>query len=266
MLDRDRLYRTEAIVLREMNYGEADRILTLLTPRGKVSAIAKGIRRPTSRKVGHLGLFCRSQVLVARGRNLDIVTQAEGIEELQGLRSDLLRFTYACYAGELMDRFAQEEDDSSALFELMVFALRWVAQEEDLRLGLRYFELHLLRHSGYQPQLFSCVACGEQVRARPNFFSDDQGGVLCERCGSGHSQCKPVSLNAQKVLRYLQRHAAADIRALRISSRTHREIEALLLSYLEYVLERELKSVAFLRRLRREPRASAPRAADGSAG
>ena len=73
---RERLYRTEGIVLREMDYGEADRILTLLTPGGKLSAIARGIRRPTSRKVGHLGLFYRAQMMLARGRELDTITQA----------------------------------------------------------------------------------------------------------------------------------------------------------------------------------------------
>ena len=251
-MPQDRLYRTEAIVLRQRDYGEADRILTLLTPGGKLSAIAKGIRRATSRKVGHLGLFYRAQLLVARGRNLDIVTQAVSIEEYEGIRGDLLRFTYACYGGELVDRFAQEEEETPAYYELMAQGLRWFADEPDLRLWMRYFELCLLARAGYCPEFYHCVSCHEAIQAQRNSFSHDHGGILCPRCAASDARAVEVSLNAQKVVRYLSTHTPDEVRTLRLSPSTHAEIEALLLHYLEYTLERELQSVAFLRHLRRE--------------
>ena len=255
---QERVYRTEAIVLREMDYGEADRILTLLTPKGKLSVMAKGIRRPTSRKVGHLGLFMRAQLMLARGRNLDIITQAEGIESFEGIRGDLLRFTYACYVEELVERFAQEEDeDTSQLFELMIATLRWLAEEEDLALGIRHFELRLLTYVGYQPQFFSCLGCRQLIQAVPNYFSVAEGGLLCEACRLQDSAAMPVSVNAQKVLRYLQTHALSEARALRVGPATHTEVETVLQAYLEYILERELKSVIFLDRLRQELRDAA---------
>lgn len=248
----DRLYRTEAIVLRQRDYGEADRILTLLTPGGKISVIAKGIRRATSRKVGHLGLFYRANLLVARGRNLDIVTQAESIEEYEGIRGDLERFAHACYAGELVDRLAPEGEESPALYNLLAEGLRWFAEEEDLRLWMRYYELRLLTHAGYRPELFQCVGCHETLQAQRNYFSCEQGGALCPRCGAEASRAAAMSLNAQKVLRYLLTHGSDEVRALRVSAATHGEIEALLQRYLEYTLEREVLSVGFLRQLRRE--------------
>ena len=254
---QERLYRTEGIVLRQRDYAEADRILTLLTPEGKLSALVRGVRRATSRKVGHLGLFYRVQLMLARGRNLDIITQAESLEEFEGIRGDLLRFTYACYAAELMDRFAQEEEDSASLFHLMVQGLRLLATERDPRLWMRYFELRLLGYSGYQPELFVCVGCRERICPTVNFFSAEQGGFFCDRCGGGHPQARAVSVNAQKVLRYLQTHDAADVRRLRLMEATQVEVESLLQSYLEHILERELKSVAFLRHLRRELQAAA---------
>ncbi|MFH1084655.1 MAG: DNA repair protein RecO [Chloroflexota bacterium] len=247
-----RVYRTEAIVLRERDYGEADRILTLLTPGGKLSALAKGIRRPTSRKAGQLGLFSRGQVLLARGRTFHIVSQAECLADDEGLRGDLMRFTYACYAAELMDRFAQEDEENEALYALMADGLRWCAQEADPGLWMRYFELRLLTLSGYQPQFFQCAACAETLQPVANYFGAEQGGVLCPRCGAQQAQAGRISLNAQKVLRYLMTHPPAEVRALRLHEATQREIEALLLGYLEHVLERELRSVVFLRRLRRE--------------
>ncbi|HHX66275.1 MAG TPA: DNA repair protein RecO [Chloroflexi bacterium] len=255
-MPQERLYRTEGIVLREMDYAEADRILTLLTPGGKMTAIAHGIRRPTSRKVGHLGLFYRAQLLLARGRNLDVITQAESLEEFEGIRSDLLRFTYACYAGELMDRFAQEEEESAELYELLTHGLRWLAVERDLRLWMRYFELRLLAFTGYQPQLFACVACHRRLAPEKNYFSAEHGGLLCPECARNEPVARGVSVAAQKVLRYLQTHDDTAVRALRITETTHAEMESLLQTYIEYVLERELKSTEFLRRLRAELRAA----------
>jgi DNA repair protein RecO (recombination protein O) len=86
------VYRTEGIVLKGYDFGEADRILTLYTPQlGKLRAVAKGMRRTKSRMGGHLDLFTRSNLLVARGRQLDIVTQAETIESFASMRTDLLR-------------------------------------------------------------------------------------------------------------------------------------------------------------------------------
>jgi DNA repair protein RecO (recombination protein O) len=256
---QERLYRTEGIVLREMDYGEADRILTLLTPGGKLNALARGIRKPTSRKVGHLGLFYRSQLMVARGRNLDTITQAQSLEEFEGMRGDLLRFTYACYIAELVERFAQEGEDSAPLYELVVEALRRLAEEQDLRLWTRYFELRVLAYSGYQPELFACVHCHEAIQPQTNFFSAEQGGLLCQQCGQNDPRAKAISLNAQKVLRYLQTHDAGDVGTLRVGRATHTEIESLLHAYLEYTLERELKSVVFLQRLQRELRAAEER-------
>jgi len=247
-----RLQRTEAIILRLQDYAEADRILTLLTPGGKRSALAKGIRRLTSRKAGHLEHFYRSQLMLAKGRNFAIVTQAESIETFEGLRDDLLRYTYACYAGEMMDRFAQEDEESVALYDLMLQGLRWFSQEADLRLWMRYFELRLLGLAGFQPELFTCVGCQAPIEALPNRFSSLHGGLLCPHCEAVDPSAQPVSVNAQKVLRYLSRQDAEAVRSLDLHESTHAEVERLLQAYVRDVLERELKSVGFLQHLRLE--------------
>jgi len=251
-MPRPRVYRREGIVLREVDYGEADRILTILTPAGKVSALARSVRRTTSHKAGHLGLFARVDLMLAQGRNLDIITQAEALEEFEGLRRDLVRFSYACYAGELADRVAPEDEDTTALYDLLVLALRWFSDEEDLALGARLFELRLLEFAGYRAELFHCVGCGAPIAEEVNLFSAEQGGLLCPRCGQAMSGADPVSVNAQKVLRYLARHDLEATRGLRVGPATHAELERLLMGYLEYTLERELKSATFLRRLKDE--------------
>ncbi|NLG27261.1 MAG: DNA repair protein RecO [Chloroflexi bacterium] len=266
-MPQERLYRTEAIVLRQMDYGEADRILTLLTPGGKRSAIAKGVRRATSRKAGHLGLFTRSNLLVATGRNLDVITQAEAAESFEALHGDLMRFTYACYAAELVERFAQEDDDDEgALFGLLLSLLRWLVIESDLALGVRHFELRLLRAAGYAPELFACLGCGKQIAAETNYFALEQGGLYCAACGPAQGSTRPVSVNAQKVLRYLSTHGLDDLRTLRLLPATHAEVETLLFDYVEQVVEREVKSATFLQRLRQDLRRLAERGEEESSG
>lgn len=247
-----RLYRVEAIVLRQQDYGEADRILTLLTAGGKISALARGIRRSTSHKSGQLGLFARATLMLARGRNMETVTQAENLEQHEGLHGDLLRFTYACYLSELCDRFAQPEEDSHEIYDLLSLGLCWMAERPHLWIWARYFEVRLLEIAGYRPELHLCVRCGREVLAKDNFFSMPDGGVVCAACGPGDPPAARISLGAQKVLRYLLGHDTEHVARLRVRARTARELEDLLGRYLEYTLERELKSSHFLHRLRRE--------------
>ena len=142
---RDRSLRTEAIVLRRSDFGEADRLLTLYTREaGKLRAIAKGARKPKSRKTGHIELFMRSDFLIASGRNLDIVTQAELVEPHRNLAMDLRRMTYASYSAELLNNFTPDEEKHSGLYQLMSNALGWFDTSDNLMLAARYFELRLL--------------------------------------------------------------------------------------------------------------------------
>ncbi len=253
MSSRQRVYRTEAIVLRRTDFGEADRLLTALTPgRGKVRLIAKGARKPSSRKSGHVELFSHSQFLVAVGRELDIVTQAETLEPFLPVREDLLRTTYAYYVAELADAFTAERDENRPLFELLKDALGWLCTASDLPLVARYYELHLLGLVGYQPQLFVCGSCKKPLVPEVNYLSAADGGVFCRKCGYDRIGMTELSVNALKVLRFLQTRDWETCRLLRLSPASHAEVEQTMNGYITYHLERKLKSVDFIHRLRRQ--------------
>lgn len=267
----ERVYRTEAIVLRRQDLGETDRILTLYTPHhGKLRAIAKGIRKPTSRKAGHLELFMRVDVLLARGRNLDILTQAEMLDAFQPLRTDLVRATYAAHFVELLDAFTQDEDPSPVLYRLLASGLGWLTTTGDLPRTARYYELSILEIAGYRPELFRCVVCGDELQPVNQFYSVELGGVVCPRCGHDRGQARPLSLNALKVLRYLQTRPFEVVEQVKLSAGVHGETERLLFQALTFHLERRLKSAAFLERLRREwqalPREAAVDQREGEEG
>jgi len=120
-------YSTEAIVLKRSDLGEADRILTLFTPgKGKIHAVAKGTRRPISKLAGHVDLLCRSQLQLALGRNLDIVTQAEGRENFLHLRADLWHMTCGFYLAELVDRFVEDHTQHYDIYVLLLETLRYL--------------------------------------------------------------------------------------------------------------------------------------------
>lgn len=256
-------------MLRRKDIGEADRILTLLTPgQGKVRAVAKGIRKPRSRKAGHLELFTRTKLLLAVGRDLDIVTQAELVDAYRPLREDLLRSAYAAYMVELLDRFTPDEQENPELYDLLGQGLAWASQARDLALAARYYELHLLGMAGFQPQLYRCVNCGRTLQPEDQFFSPAEGGVVCAQCGrpadrqavhdgAQRSGWLPLSLNALKLLRFIQNNPYATVAALTISGRTQAEVEYLVARYITAILERQLKSVEFLKLIRRAESAAA---------
>ncbi len=252
-MPREKTYQTEAIILRRSDFSEADRLLTLYSrEKGKVRAIAKGARKPQSRKTGHVELFMRTRFLLATGRDLDIITQAELVEAYEGLRTSLVRTTYAAYAIELLDRFTAEEDKNLALYDLLANTLARLEKASDLLLAARYYELRLLALSGYQPQLFTCVGCDKPIEEEDQFFSAELGGLLCPGCIERDRRARPISAGAVKVLRYLQSRDWGTVRALRLRRPVQAELEGVMHFYLTYLLERQLKSVDFLHHLRRE--------------
>ncbi|HNS02541.1 MAG TPA: DNA repair protein RecO [Anaerolineae bacterium] len=252
---RQRLYRTEAIVLKRRDYGEADRLLTVFTPEhGKLVLLGKGVRKTQSRKAGHVELFTHSTLLVAKGRTWDLVTQAETVESFLPLRESLLRTSYGYYVAELLDGFTQEHDVHPAMWRLLRETLGRLAasKEETLALAARFYDLHLLMLAGYQPQLFTCVACQAALEPTTNYFSIVEGGVLCPQHGEGRVDAEPLPLPLFKALRFVQTREWQEVAQLNLSPGLHAELERLLHGYIVYQLERNVRSAAFLRTIREQ--------------
>lgn len=259
-MDRSRLYRIEAIVMHRSDVGEADRLLTVLSrERGKLRLNAKGARKVSSRKSGHVELFIRSRMLIAKGRgDIDIVSQVETLDAYRGLREDLTRSTYAHYAVELIDAFAEEGSEQPELYDLLAEALKWIETTamRSLPLTARYFELQLLTLAGFQPQVFFCADKGEPLQeiAADEFYgwSPAAGGALCPDHARDRSDASRLSLNGLKVLRHALRTDYAAFITLTLREAVLSEIEQVMLRYVQFVLERKVKSVEFLNLLRRE--------------
>ena len=244
---RPRVYKTEAIVLKRTNLGEADGILTLYTPNhGKIRAVAKGIRRPQSKLGGHLDLLTRSALLLAQGQNLDIITQSQTITSFLPIRNDLKLIGSALYMAELLDQFTEEQIDNYPIYKLLNDDLLWLCEARSHDLVLRHFELQLLSHLGYQPELYECVGCRSSLKPQRNMFSPGSGGVLCMECARNEPAVSHISVDTIKAMRFLLNNEQSSANRLRMSEDVSRETERLIRWYIRYLLERDLKSIEFL--------------------
>jgi DNA repair protein RecO (recombination protein O) len=246
----DRSLRVDAVVLRHNDWGEADRLLSLYTREaGKLRAVAKGARKLRSRKAGHLEPFTRVALMLARGRDLWIVTQAETLDAYLPLRENLTLTGYASYLMELLDRFTYEEGQNLHLYQLLIDTLERLVVVPDTYMVVRYYELHLLDILGFRPELVQCPVCGREIQPQDQFFSAQLGGALCPEDGARTPGSRPVSMLALKYLRHFQRSSFSQALRADIPAPVRAEIEGLLNYYLTFLLERGLNSPAFIRKV-----------------
>jgi len=244
---RPRTYQTEAVVIKKTKLGEADRILTLYSLElGKIHGVAKGIRRPRSKLAGHLELLTHSQVTFARGRNIDTIIGSQTVDSFLPLKSDLDLTAYALYAAELVYQFTAEHIENRVVFQLLVETMHRLSRTAAPQTLLRYFELHLLETSGYRPQLQECVVCRQPLKPVTNLFSSSAGGILCAGCRRNQELVFPIPVDGLKALRWLQDNDLETAMRLKIEPRLARELEMTTRNYIRYLLERDIKSVAWL--------------------
>jgi DNA repair protein RecO (recombination protein O) len=245
-------YQTDAIVLRRLDYGEADRIVTLLTrEHGKFTAIAKGARRSKARNGSALDLFSRSRMMLAKGRNLDVVAQVERNGDVRNISGDLRRTAYASLVAEVVDKVLEDRHPVDDIFELVVTTLaRLNAPERSGRADAAWFLMRVLDLLGYQPQLYQCPSCNQALPEAAGWFSPLLGGILCARCGAHGQAGSAVSVNGLKVLRVMAADDGELYDRLKLPADLLHEVEQALEAQLEYHLDRHLKSLDFIRTIR----------------
>jgi DNA repair protein RecO (recombination protein O) len=251
-----RVYNTEAVVLRVRRMGEADSVLTLFSAdQGKFEAVARGVRKLISRKAGHLEPLTQSRLKLAHGSTLDVITEAEAVNTFIAIRDDLLRSGAGLYLAELVDRFTVERQENWSLYRLLVETLQRLADAGSVELALRFFEANLLAETGFRPQLYRCVTCNQDLQPVLNAFSVAAGGVVCRGCVPAGSGLPPISVNAVKVLRLMLRGEYPAVARLLFTADLGEELESILRLAIYRQLEREPRSLTFLREMRNSYRA-----------
>lgn len=235
---------SETLVLRGRDYGEADRILVLLTKEaGKLSAIAKSVRKPTSKLKASTQLFSYSRLNINRGKNggLGVVTQGETISSLMGLRQDLNKIIAASYIGEMVDLNIPAYKPNDQIFLLVLTALAALEKVSDPYLILRFFDLRLLAVLGYRPRLDACVSCGRPIKEGGFLLSPYRGGILCRSCRTRENGM-PVSGAVIAAMEKLLTWDPRQLLHLQLNAKLREELDRALFYYMDYHLEKSAKA------------------------
>lgn len=249
---RPRSYRTRAIVLAHLDLGEADRIITLLTPEaGKIRAIAKGVRRPRSRIGGSVEPFAELDVVLARGRNLDVITQVGVAHAWLRLRDRLESTAVAWYVGELADRAVEERAGAHPVYGLLRRACQLLDDGMAPGRVARWFEMGLADALGVRPELDRCVECARVLEEHDRFrWVPALGGVLCGDHPAPPAEWARLSLDALKLLKAYRRFDVEALAGLRVPEVVEGEVESAMRRYVRFILEREARSLSFVDEVR----------------
>lgn len=273
-MNTQRNYTTDALVLRNRQLGEKDRIVSLLSrEHGKIPTVAKGARRPGSRLAAPSQQFTFAQFALAKGRNFDIITQVAIHDTFYALHTNIIATACASCATELLERALSERHPEPALFDLLMETLRSLVAGDNGEVTLRWFELRAAALLGYQPELSACVRCGredgqgrkiDRGSQRPlqgdlfqsqgsrssiinpqssiRFFSFNFGGVLCEQCRSFDLAAIRIGAGTLETLKALINSSPEQRSRLRIADFMRGELARLVDGWLEHRLELRLKS------------------------
>lgn len=247
-----RSFSAQGIVLKRTNFGEADRLVTFLSKyRGRFTAIAKGVRKITSRRSSNLELLNHVKAHFAQGKNFAIVTEAETVDSFKDIKEDLNKTSYGFHLAEITNGFLADGQGGGEVFGLLLSSLQFLKKGTDSKKVLRAFEIKFLNALGFRPQVNKCVRCEGSLMPETNFLSPEYGGVVHQSCLMGNLFAKPISANGIRVLRFLQNEDLEKIERLSIPANLTLDLEEQLKFYLEYLLEKELKSAKFINHLDR---------------
>jgi DNA repair protein RecO (recombination protein O) len=249
---RPRSHTTRAIVLAHFDLGEADRIITLLTPEeGKVRAVAKGVRRPRSRIGGSVEPFAELELVLARGRTLDVITQVSVAHAWLRLRDELESTATAWYLGELADRAVEERAGPHPVYGLLRRACQLLDDGMAPWRVARWYEMGLADALGVRPELERCVECDRVLEEGDTFrWVPALGGVLCVHHPAPPAESAPLTLPALKLLKAYRRLDVEAVAALRLPAAVEAEVEGHLRRYVRFALDREARSLAFVDEVR----------------
>lgn len=248
-------WSSEGIVLKRRDFGEADKLLTIFSKqRGKVKVLAKGVRRINSKRSGNVELLNHSKLFFAESKIFPLLTEAETINAFPSLKEDLVKIGFAYQITELIDNLFHEEQESRVTFEFLTTTLRNIDLAEDQREARLYkqeFEVKILELAGFRPQFFTCPKCREPLSEQTHLLSPELGGVVNRSCVNDLVLTKPISSLAIKMLRFLQEEDSERVGRVQTGESLQKEVDQALAFYLEYILEKSLRSTEFLEKVER---------------
>ncbi|WP_313998587.1 DNA repair protein RecO [uncultured Paenibacillus sp.] len=239
------LHRVEGLIIRSMDYGEGNKIVTLLTDRnGKVGVLIRGAKKPKSRHGSLAQPFTHGEFVFFRTSGLGTLNSGEIIASHHKLREELDLAAYASYAAEITDRSLQDEEAGSFLFEQLNALFGGLEEGKDPSVLIHLYEMKILQAAGYSPVLDACASCGR--KEGPFALSARLGGLLCPQCRHADPQAMKPGDGALKLMRLFAGMDMRRLGAVQVKPETKRELKACMRALLDTHLGLQLKTRAFL--------------------
>ncbi|OZM57734.1 DNA repair protein RecO [Lottiidibacillus patelloidae] len=242
------MLKAEGIVIRSIDYGESNKIITLFTKEfGKVGVMARGAKKPKSRLASTTQLFTCGYFLFQKSTKLGTLQQAEVLTPLRMIQSDIIKTAYAAYFVELLDKCTEERKSSTAIYEFLYYSLVYLNEGIDEQVLKYIFEMKMLILLGIQPHVNGCKSCG--VLDEKYSFSIKEGGFLCKRCSRIDPRTLHISEQTAKLLRVFYYIDMKRLGNVSVKQETKDELEKVISNYYEEYSGLYLKSKKFLNHL-----------------
>ncbi|HET6461819.1 MAG TPA: DNA repair protein RecO [Syntrophales bacterium] len=248
------VHKTTAIVIHALDYGESDRIITFYSSDfGKVKGIAKGARRSKKRFSNALEPMSYCNIIFSKGRGtLALIEGCDVIDHHANIRGDLHKTLLSSYLTELVDKFTLEGKKNVELFKLLLNFLGLVDSGVCSEVLARFFEIRLLRLTGYEPVLDRCVTCKRPVGEEAVYhFTMSDGGLRCNACHQNNSDSPYISLETIRTLLLAKEVNTAEINMIAFSDQTAQECRDVLVGFIHYLLGKEVKSFLVLNHIQK---------------
>ena len=235
------------IVLRRIELGETDLIITVFTREcGKLSAAAKGSRRPGSKLGGASEPLTYSKLMLASGRDLYVLTQAEIKESFPHIRNEITSVAYGVYLLELVNAFVDLRQPNADVFDSLLSALYILEGGIDPEIAARYFEIQLLSILGYEPHIDQCLKCGRKPTREVISFSPAMGGIVCSACGRPPADSVQARAAVATYISALKIAQPPRLKDMQFPKGARGDMARILRRHIRYQLEHDLKSAEFI--------------------
>lgn len=239
--------------MRRQDLRETSLILNFYTKDfGKIKGIVRGVRGPHAQYGGgSLEVFAHDSIVFYERKKSEFYTisQCDLVEFFNPIRGSLERLAYAAYIVELLDSVTQLADKNEDVFELLLNSLRLLSGSSSAKRVTRIFEIKLLSLLGLMPSLELCANCGQKISESGMRFSIHHGGLVCNACLDKARDARPILPGTAKFIEHIRSSPFEKVERVKVASKVGEELESLLRKFLDYHIERRLKTIEFLKEL-----------------
>ncbi len=240
------LAKVQGIVLKGINLGESDKIITVYTDVfGKIDIVAHGSRKPKSKFMASTQPFCYSEYVIFKGKNLYTLSDSMIIDSFQIILQDLEKLSYGSYFLELTDALNEKENKNVSILALLLKTMYLLVHDEiDIKLLRFAFDFKAISLSGYMPQINYCIKCRKKIE-EVCYFNIPEGGAVCEDCMRQRSSFK-LAKDEIELMQKIKLIKLEELRNIKYNDKSLSIIQSILLNYLQYHTGREFKSLSLL--------------------